>query len=409
MRLMRLLIVTDSIPRPDFDSGYRRLVAILEHLSKSHSIVLLARNIRNDIPERTRAKERLAKAGVSEVFEGEWVLLQVLRKHRFDLAFFHYYHVAEWALEPFRRANPAAIALVDSGDLHYIREETAAAVGTVTKEHAATIRRKESAVYRAADLVFTNSHEDDVIFRREFPDTPSRMIPNMVPIRKRPAMSRAPQLFFVGNFHHQPNVDGILWFAREIFPHVLKARPDVILEVGGKNPPPELAVLPSARSMRLLGWIPETDPHLDAASLVIAPLRFGGGMKGKVSEALACGAPVVSTTFGAQGFNATNGVHLLVEDEPEKFAAAIVNALNDEARTERMGVAGQELVRSLGAPEVVVQWVDDAFALAKTLKPRPAAGKAGRLRFTLATYCHDIGRKLHRFGLRATGLADGLR
>ena len=71
-----------------------------------------------------------------------------------------------------------------------------------------------------------------------------------------------------------------------------------------------------------------------------------------------------------------------------------------------MGAAGQELVRSLGAPEVVVQWVDDAFALAKTLKPRPAAGKAGRLRFTLASYCHDLGRKLHRIGLRATGLSD---
>jgi len=403
---MRLLIITDSIPRPDFDSGYRRLAAILHHASKQHTITVFARHIRNDVPERERATSHLKGLGIAEVFEGEWQLPRVLRSHRFDGALFHYYHVAEWALEAFRRANPAAVAIVDSGDLHYIREETAAAVGTVTHAYAALVRKKESEVYHKADLVFTNSGEDDAIFRREFPDTPSLMVPNMIPIRLRPKLQRAPQMFFVGNFFHQPNVDGILWFARDIFPLVLRARPDAILEIGGKNPPPELSTLPTRDSIRALGWIPETDPHLDAARLVIAPLRFGGGMKGKVTEALACGAPVVSTTFGAQGFGATDGVHLRVEDEPARFAAAVVDALNNEDATERMGFAGQELVRGLCSPEVVEKLVDEGLALAATLKPRTAARPLSRFRFILGTYGQDFGRGLQRAGQRQTALRE---
>ena len=403
---MRLLIITDSIPRADFDSGYRRLAAIMQHAAKQHTITIFARHIRNDVPERERAAKHMRSIGVSQLYEGEWLLPQILRSQHFDAAIFHYYHVAEWAMEAFRRTNPKAIAIVDSGDLHYIREEAAAAVGTTTQAHAALVKKKESQVYRSADLVFTNSDEDDQIFRREFPETPSLMVPNMVPIRKRPALTRAAQLFFVGNFYHQPNVDGILWFAREILPHILRVRPDTILEIGGKNPPPELATLPSHQAIRALGWIPETDPHLDAARIVIAPLRFGGGMKGKVTEALACGAPVVSTTFGAQGFHATNGVHLLVEDEPERFATAIIGALTNEDRTEQMGLAGQELVRSLCSPEVVEKLVDQGLARAATLRPRRPARSLSRLRFTLGSYCQDLGRKLQQAGQRATGLPE---
>jgi glycosyltransferase involved in cell wall biosynthesis len=401
---MRILIITDSIPRADFDSGYRRLAAMMEHMGKQHSLALIARHIRENIPERDRAAQHMRSIGVTQLWEGEWALAHVLRKQRFDLAIFHYYAAAVWAMEPFRRANPGARTIVDSGDLHYIREETAAAIGAVTREHAAAVRQTESRVYQAADLVITNSGEDDVIFRREFPQTPSVMVANMVPMRPRPKMARASQLFFVGNFFHKPNVDGIVWFADSILPLVLQQRPDTILEIGGRNPPPELAKLPSASAIRALGWIPDTNPHLDAARAVIAPLRFGGGMKGKVTESLASAVPTVTTTFGAQGFNATNGVHLRVEDDPAAFAAAVVDVLDREDAAEKMGRAGQELVRALCSPEVVQQKIDEALATVARATPKPARRPGSRFQFVLGSLALDFARRLQRFGAEKVGL-----
>lgn len=401
---MRILIITDSIPRADFDSGYRRLAALMEHMGKQHSLSLFARHIRENVPERERAARHMHSIGVGQVWEGEWLLPHVLRKHRFDLAIFHYYAAAVWGMEPFRRANPGARVIVDSGDLHYIREETAAAIGAVTREHAAAVRKTESGIYQNADLVMTNSGEDDAIFRREFPGTPSVMVANMVPMRPRPKQARAAQLFFVGNFFHKPNVDGIVWFCESILPLVLQKRPDTILEIGGRNPPPELAKLPSAAAIKALGWIPDTNPHLDAARIVIAPLRFGGGMKGKVTESLASAVPTVTTTFGAQGFNATNGVHLRVEDEPAAHAAAIVDVLNHEEAAEKMGIAGQELVRALCSPEVVQQKLDEALAAVARATPKPARAPGSRFQFVIGSLALDFARRLQRFGAKKVGL-----
>lgn len=401
---MRILVVTDAIPRVDFDSGYRRLAAILQHVAAQHTLVVVARHISEEPSVREKAAQYLRSLGVSEVWEGEWILSKILRQQRFDAGYFHYFHTAEWALEAFRRANPDGRAVVDSGDLHYIREETAAAVGTVTVEYAAAVRVRESAIYQAADLVITNSAEDDAIFGREFPGTPSVMVANIVPIRPRPKLVRTDRLFFVGNFSHHPNVDGILWFAREILPLILESRPETILEIGGRRAPAELEKLPASAAIRCLGWVPETDPYLDSARIVVAPLRFGGGMKGKVSESLASGVPTVTTTFGAQGFGAEDGVHLKIADKPAAFASAVVEMLADEAKAEKIGENGQELVRSICSLEVVQGKVDEVLAhLARTsarVVPRPYA----RARFVAGSLMLELGRRLQRAGAHATAI-----
>ncbi len=401
---MRILVVTDAIPRVDFDSGYRRLAAILQHVSGRHTIFIVARHISEEPSLRAKAAQHLRSLGVSEVWEGEWVLSKILRQHRFDVGYFHYFHTAEWALEAFRRANPDGRTVVDSGDLHYIREETAAAVGTVTAAHAARIRERESAIYHAADLVITNSGEDDEIFRREFPGTPSVMVANIVPIRPRPKLTRTDRLFFVGNFSHHPNVDGILWFAREILPRILQSRPETILEIGGRRAPAELEKLPASTAIHCLGWVPETDPYLDSARVVVAPLRFGGGMKGKVSESLASGVPTVTTTFGAQGFGAVDGTHLRIADEPSTFASTVVEMLADEAKAEQIGANGQELVRSICSLEVVRGKVDEVMDHLARTSTRGVNRPCARARFVAGSLLLDLGRRLQRVGAHATAL-----
>lgn len=111
-----------------------------------------------------------------------------------------------------------------------------------------------------------------------------------------------PDLLYVGNFAYQPNQDAAHWLVSEIFPRITATIPDATLAVVGPNPPDWLA-REAAREPRLHvpGFVPELMPWIDAAKVVVCPLRVGGGVKVKVLEALACGKVLVTTPVGGQG------------------------------------------------------------------------------------------------------------
>jgi glycosyltransferase involved in cell wall biosynthesis len=97
-------------------------------------------------------------------------------------------------------------------------------------------------------------------------------------------------------------------------------------------------------------------------------MRYGGGMKGKVNEALAHGVPVVTTSIGAQGFHPENGVEMIVEDDPESFAFALIDVFNNHEKQVEMGTAGQKLNESLCSPEVVESYLEVMIQDALTIK-----------------------------------------
>jgi glycosyltransferase involved in cell wall biosynthesis len=147
-------------------------------------------------------------------------------------------------------------------------------------------------------------------------------------------------LVFVGNFEHPPNVDAATFLIDEILPRL--GRP-VRVRIIGRAIPPGVAALARA-GVEVLGPVPDVRPHLAAARVVVAPVRFGTGMRGKILEALAMARAVVTTAVGAEGLGATDGVHLLVATDAVEFAAAIRSVLDDPKRGERLGVEGRALV-----------------------------------------------------------------
>lgn len=109
-------------------------------------------------------------------------------------------------------------------------------------------------------------------------------------------------LLFVGSFTHQPNRDAVLWFAREVFPLVRKMRPDITWTVVGRNPPKEITDL-AGNGIIVLNDISDDQLAVlyQSAKIVVAPLRFGAGVKGKVVEAMCMGTPVITTRIGTEG------------------------------------------------------------------------------------------------------------
>jgi polysaccharide biosynthesis protein PslH len=144
-----------------------------------------------------------------------------------------------------------------------------------------------------------------------------------------PGGAHPPTLLFVGSFIHPPNVDAALRLAQSILPRVRHARPDVILEIVGGPPPPELLALASD-VVRVTGAVASVAPHLDRAAVVVAPIAIGGGTRVKVLEALAAGKAVVASTRAAEGISARAGEELIVTDGDAATAAAVVELLQDD-------------------------------------------------------------------------------
>ncbi len=151
---------------------------------------------------------------------------------------------------------------------------------------------------------------------------------------------------YMGDYKYFPNTDAVLYFIREILPHVRHERPNFELVLLGKDAPPELMALDANpdSGVRVVGLVPDTRPYLQGSAMFVCPLRSGSGTRFKLLESLACGCPVVSTTIGAEGLNAVDGEHMLLRDDPREFAQAILALLDDPARGAEIGRAGRQWV-----------------------------------------------------------------
>lgn len=152
---------------------------------------------------------------------------------------------------------------------------------------------------------------------------------------------------FVGGLHWPPNAEGMVWFARNVWPRVRQLHPDAVLTVIGKDPPAELERLAAqaGSSMDVTGYVADLTPYLRETAAFIVPLRAGGGMRVKILDGWQWGLPIVSTTIGAEGIHVRDGVNLLLADEADLFAERVAALLDDPELAQRIVVAGHATLR----------------------------------------------------------------
>jgi glycosyltransferase involved in cell wall biosynthesis len=142
-------------------------------------------------------------------------------------------------------------------------------------------------------------------------------------------------ILFVAGFGHWPNVDGALWFVKNVLPVVQLQFPNILLYLVGSNPSEEIKSLNSSRVI-VTGSVSEEQlsDYYAGARVVVAPLRFGAGVKGKVVEAMRFGVPVVTTSIGLQGLeNAADGIY--ATDSPDMFGEYVLRLLQDDIEWRR--------------------------------------------------------------------------
>jgi glycosyltransferase involved in cell wall biosynthesis len=343
-----LLVVSPSLPAFDRNSGWCRLHIMLRILSKRYRLVFLSTVDQADA-DTERYRRELQDLGI-RVCSGPFDSSSHLLDKVVGGIVFEFFQTAEAHLSRVRLRRPDLPVAVDSVDLHFLRELRAAQYAAhpdLARRHAAQTRRRELQVYQKADMVITVSDDDRTALIREAPGARVRVVPNIHPVRATVpffAARRPNSLLFVGGFLHQPNVDAVVFFCRDILPLVRERLPDVSLTVVGHQPPKEILDLQQP-GVVLAGWVPDVLPYLDSHCVAIAPLRFGAGMKGKIGEALAAGLPVVTTTVGAEGMGLQSGKTMMLADSPSAFADVVVRLCTNAALHGRLSAAGREHAR----------------------------------------------------------------
>ena len=161
-------------------------------------------------------------------------------------------------------------------------------------------------------------------------------------------------LVFTGKMDYRPNIDAMLWFGLEVFPHIQAEHPDATLGIVGQRPHPRLDPLRHNPAITITGFVDEVMPYIAGAKIFVAPFRVGGGTRLKLLEAMAMRKPIVATSVGAEGYPITAGQEMFLVDEPASMAQTICNLLSDQAKRERLGEAGFQFVKANYSWETLV-------------------------------------------------------
>ena len=211
------------------------------------------------------------------------------------------------------------------------------------------MRRYERVCLQKADHVLAVSENDKEEFARSIDGNRISVIPTGVDTDyfcpDDGCGEQPDELVFTGAMEWLPNVDAILYFAQHILPMIREKVPNVRLTVAGRTPSQRLLALAgSDKQIRVTGSVEDIRPFVREASVYVVPLRIGGGTRLKIFEAMAMGKAIVSTTIGAEGLPVTDGKEILIADDAQDFADAVVSLLRHPEKRRQLGSAARHLV-----------------------------------------------------------------
>ena len=167
-----------------------------------------------------------------------------------------------------------------------------------------------------------------------------------------------PSLIFTGHMKFSPNVDAVLFFAKEIYPLVRKGFPSIKFYIVGAEPVTSIAALDGKNGIVVTGFVDDIRPYLGKATVFVSPMISGSGIKNKLLQAMAMRKPIVSTTLGAEAMSLTPGRDLILADAPVQFADALKQFLNNEEMRNKFAENGRRIVESTYSWETVAQQYD---------------------------------------------------
>ena len=343
----RILVIDACALTPDADSGSLRMFNLLQMLAhQGAKVTFAAENLQSYEPYSTQLRlAGIEHLSVPHVFN----LTQYLESHgyEFDVIVLSRKHIAQQFIDTVRRVAPESRVVFDTVDLMFLRLERQAAHenSTALEADAAKCKGVELSLCAKSDIVFVVSPVEAELLAPHIPREKIALVSNIHRLYpSQVSFDDRHGIMFVGGYQHPPNVDAVDFFLDAVLPLVRPRLPDLEVHIVGSNMPDRWQAH-ADRNTLLHGFVADLNPLYEAVRLVIAPLRYGAGVKGKVNQGMAHGVPVVATTIATEGMHLIDGQDVLVADNASDFAEAVVRLHEDRELWHRIARGGTDNIK----------------------------------------------------------------
>jgi GT2 family glycosyltransferase/glycosyltransferase involved in cell wall biosynthesis len=354
-----VVVVDQHVPRPDKDAGSRSMLHILRCcLDLGMSVKFWPDNLWFD-PVYGAALQQLGievfhQVGGRSIDFEDWVRLN---GRHVDCFLLSRPEVAMHSIKPIRRHSKAKI-IYYGHDIHHLRLRDQLRVhpkdARVRKDEV-VFREMEHTVWKSVDVIYYPSEGETDFVRQwlgesDLRQIEARTVPLLAfddaPERPDANLSLRQGLLLVAGFAHPPNVDGALWFVKEVLPQLIERVPDSHLFLVGSNPPAQIKALAGER-VTVTGFVSDDElaAYYRRCRVAVAPLRFGAGLKGKVIEAMRFGIPIVTTPVGLQGLNGATSF-VPAQTQVNAMADAVARLLLDDDVWRNQSLRQKDFVRA---------------------------------------------------------------
>jgi glycosyltransferase involved in cell wall biosynthesis/SAM-dependent methyltransferase len=342
----KLLFIDCSTPRPDRDAGSITAFHLLKiYVDLGYEVTFIPSDLQH-LGDYTVAVQRLGVRCLHREDIGSVKHHLEVFGEDYDFVFLCRAPIAALYIEDIRWHAAKAKIILNTSDLHYLRDIREAEIsGDPAKMKAAQNGKIwELDVLRRCDVTIVMSTAEADILKVELPKSDVRLIPLMYveTVADGPGFDDRRDILFIGGFPHAPNVDAVIYFCEKIFPLVQEKLPEIKFHIVGSAPPTEVLALANQPGVVIHGFVKDISPLFRRCKLSVAPLRYGAGIKGKIGTSLSYGVPVVATSVAVEGMQVQQDEHVLVADDPEDFAKAIVSAYGSKLQWEKLSRSGRE-------------------------------------------------------------------
>ncbi len=397
---MQVLLISERFPWPLEDGGNLRTFHVLKAISQLHDVTLLCHEPTTQHAQSVKELERYCRvvtvAAPSKLrtlvgiaarpwdWQKSLFVLKnwssplyresrnLIEHSQFDIVHFNHLDTAvfstkgEWPRSVFDSHNCISEMVEQMSD-----QQSAGWKRLFYRMESQRLSKSEKTVCENCDVILACSEQDQASFLNIAPTANVEVVPNGVDTEKfgqrielAPPAQTVPRIVFTGAMDYQPNVVAVDWFCKFVFPMVRKQIPNILYQIVGRSPKEsvqrwhDLQELEAAQGcdefsanekvgIEVTGRVESVVRYLNQASIVVVPLLNGGGTRLKILEAFAANKAVVSTTKGAEGIEAKPDKEILIANEPQAFANAIIRLIRNPTEAKRIGEASQKLASQL--------------------------------------------------------------
>lgn len=349
--MQKILIIGYTWPEPKTTAAGVRMLQLMDFFLENNFEIYCA-----SASEKSKYAEDLSKKGITEIQiqlnDSSFDVL--LKKLNPDIVVFDRFYTEEQFGWRIAEICPQALKILDTEDLHFLRKRRQDSLNHNNKSNLlkSDITKREIASIFRSDISLIISKVELEVLKNEFKvDTsllhyiPFLVKENAVLKNSTPTFEERKNFVFIGNFKHQPNVDTVLELKTKIWPLISKQLPEAEMHCYGAYASQQVKQLHNPKERFFIsGWVDDDAAVIKKAKVMLAPIRFGAGLKGKLISAMQYGTPSVSTKIGSEGISDDLQWNGFLEEDSLEFAMKAVQLYTDRKYWKKAQENGYELL-----------------------------------------------------------------